>query len=344
MKTKLFIIAVGSVALCLFGASAVFSQNQSLIFSLVDDWAKSVAELKISMDKLSDQNELVSLENKQLAQEIKDLLAQTKNISLQIEDFDSKDVVVLQSMGKKQDEVSRLEQVLKDLAENKIDSEEKISKLRKDIKKKNKKNEQIGLEINQIKENMRFLKEKRKSGQKEYKEFSSQYTVQEARLVQLLEMSKADRKDWNEKTLNLNQEILSFRQRFQKLNRENKKIYSEMLGIYEDVLTLSFKQDSLNSEHAVALEQYQKESGMFSSEIAQIENQKQELENSLAVIEAGNQELKQNVGTEKVEMLRSEASRFEGENKDLQIELKKLKKDLSRAQKQKQKIESLIKN
>ncbi|MDD3374846.1 MAG: hypothetical protein PHY73_03870 [Candidatus Omnitrophica bacterium] len=344
MKKKLFIFILVFVIGFLFRASTVFSQNQTSVSSLADYWAQSVSELKVSMDKLSEQNDSVLLENKQLAEDLKYLLEQVKKTNEQIENLSVKDTVTLQTMENDQAEVFRLEKVLSELIKRKTDFEQKANKLGDDIEKKEKQNEQMGIKINQLKEDIRSLEEERKFGKKEYQQVSSDYVTQKARLAQLIETSQEDCKVWKKKIESLNEEILSFRERFQKLNNENKKIYSEMSNIYEDILVLLSKQDSLKNEHVVALDQYQKESGIFLSKIAQLEGQKQELQNSLAAIEDRNRSLKQHIGTEKIEILRSEALKLEEENKDLQIELKKLKKNLSKSQKQTQQIESLIKS
>ncbi len=87
MRTKLFILIIGSVALCLFFASDTFSQYQTSIPSFFDSWAKSISELKISMDKLSYDNDLVLSENKQLAQEIDYLSEQVEKENVKIENF-----------------------------------------------------------------------------------------------------------------------------------------------------------------------------------------------------------------------------------------------------------------
>ncbi|MDP8264386.1 MAG: hypothetical protein P9M12_02765 [Candidatus Aceula lacicola] len=344
MRTKLFILIIGSVALCLFFASDTFSQYQTSIPSFFDSWAKSISELKISMDKLSYDNDLVLSENKQLAQEIDYLSEQVEKENVKIENFGFEDGAVSQAIGEMREEIFRLERILSDFIKRKIDFEEKASILKADIKKKENQNERMGLEIAVLKKNIRFSEKRNKSGQKEYWETFDQYEGQKIRLVELLEMSEADRKDWNEEIENLNQEILSFRERFQTLNVENEKIYSEMLSLYEDALVLLSQQDSFKKEHAIVLEQYQKQSDVLQSEIDQVESQKQGLQDDFSAIEERSQSFKQHIDTEKVERLRSEAAKLEAENKKFQIELKKLKKDLSRAQKQKQQIERRIKN
>ncbi len=341
---KFFLISIFSLLVLLINPSMAHSQNESDSLNLVDYWAQNVTELKMSMNNLSAENDIFFQENQDLIRQINILSGQIKEMNAQIKKFGSSGDLASKEIKKIRNEILRLEEKLNHSLKKKSNLEDKTEKFKNYIDQKQVENQQIESRIERIRKNIGLLDEKNDSKVHRDQQDFDKHEGQEVRLVEMLEMSETDLSDWKSRIENLNGEFLSFRQRFQVLNKENQEIYQEMLSIYENLKEFSPQQHSLTEERDVLLGQYQTQIDAFSKEVSNVAKGKKHLQNEFMQVQQDIEKFKHQVDTEKIRMLQSESLALENENRDLKKQFKKLQKDLVRVQKQRKNMENRIKS